>query len=194
MISIMRPDVTVGVSTIENLDTLCGGACMALLGLATPAAKRFAQVGLYLGLPLFIYCTGHMFLTGEHCNRHDTPDELIIFCVNHGQQFAITLLSIYAVWRCAKGVPGLAGKLLLWRPLVYLGTISYGLYVIHNFIHFLWRYIGTELGLPGSLMWDHRWRLPFVFAITIALAALSWHFFEKPINRLKKHFPYLPKK
>ncbi len=33
-------------------------------------------------------------------------------------------------------------------------------------------------------------KLVVVGAVTVAAAALSWHFFEEPINRLKRVFPY----
>ena len=35
------------------------------------------------------------------------------------------------IWAAAQGLPGLAGRILQWRPLTYLGKISYGLYVYH---------------------------------------------------------------
>lgn len=193
LFSLAQPEGVVGVSTIENLDTLCAGACLGLLGIDNPSAKRLVQAGLYIGLPLFLVTAGHMIITDQPHGRHETAEEPIAFWVNHGQQLAVTFLSIYAVWRCAKGVPGVIGRVLLWGPLVYLGTISYGLYVIHNFVPFMWRDLGGQAGVPDALMWDQKWRLPFILVITIGLSALSWHAFEKPINALKKHFPYLPK-
>jgi peptidoglycan/LPS O-acetylase OafA/YrhL len=32
--------------------------------------------------------------------------------------------------------------------------------------------------------------IPMFAAITIVLASLSWHLYEKPINNLKRFFPY----
>ena len=61
---------------------------------------------------------------------------------------------------------------------VYLGKISYGLYIIHYFM----RYIFESLSFPG---------VEFVYlATTILLASLSWKYFEKPINNLKRNFNY----
>jgi peptidoglycan/LPS O-acetylase OafA/YrhL len=33
-----------------------------------------------------------------------------------------------------------------------------------------------------------------VFAVSALLAALSWHLFERPINDLKRFWPYVPKR
>jgi peptidoglycan/LPS O-acetylase OafA/YrhL len=57
-------------------------------------------------------------------------------------------------------------------PLVYLGTISYGIYLLHQPIIFLLSYTH-----PILAWWS-----------TVLTAALSWRFFEAPINSLKCHF------
>ena len=80
---------------------------------------------------------------------------------------------------------------ILDRPgLQYLGKISYGLYVIHNFAPipiqaFLRRF-------PGLLVIP-RVNVLLMGVWTLALAMLSWHLFEAKINALKKHFPYSPR-
>ena len=70
---------------------------------------------------------------------------------------------------------------LAFAPLAYLGRISYGLYAFHLPV------------LRGNWM---NW-LPYGFlvprpygelALTVALAAASWRYFEGPINRLKDRF------
>jgi peptidoglycan/LPS O-acetylase OafA/YrhL len=66
-------------------------------------------------------------------------------------------------------------------PSVYLGRISYGVYIYHFFIPDFVRRLGLK---DGSV--------PFValcFLVTIAIASLSWFLFEKPINSLKSRFP-----
>jgi peptidoglycan/LPS O-acetylase OafA/YrhL len=72
-------------------------------------------------------------------------------------------------------------KAALHPKLVYLGRISYGLYVFQG--------VGLILGsafiqpyLKGGL-----W-LPFSFVITILLAILSYEFYEKPFLKLKRRF------
>ena len=44
------------------------------------------------------------------------------------------MLAGWVVLRASTGFRGPIGKLLEIKPLIYLGTISYGIYVYHNFI------------------------------------------------------------
>lgn len=74
------------------------------------------------------------------------------------------------------------------QPLVYLGKISYGLYVFHDLI----------IGLAYNT--HHRWprmlyfvnhplvTIPLTFALTVATAAVSYHYFERPILKFKERF------
>lgn len=69
---------------------------------------------------------------------------------------------------------------LACRPLVYLGTISYGFYLYHFPIIVAQGWLRAHA--PGY------WRLPelpMVVATTIAVATLSWYCVERPILGLK---------
>jgi peptidoglycan/LPS O-acetylase OafA/YrhL len=71
--------------------------------------------------------------------------------------------------------PSLLGLLLAWRPLAYIGRISYGIYLFHVPIYYLvWTYAPIQ---PTYLYW------PVVFAGSCAVAALSWTLVESPILR-----------
>jgi peptidoglycan/LPS O-acetylase OafA/YrhL len=73
-----------------------------------------------------------------------------------------------------------------FRPVAYLGKISYGLYVYHLFVI---RHLGSGIAqLHVSGLW--RLKVPLAFGITVLVAMLSWHLFEFPINNLKRFFPY----
>lgn len=74
--------------------------------------------------------------------------------------------------------------------LVYLGKISFGLYVFHYFtINFAvlgyQRLQRTGIHLPFLLL------EPLILLATIGVAALSYHFFERPLLRLKERFAYI---
>ncbi|MGD0838721.1 MAG: acyltransferase [Polyangia bacterium] len=72
-------------------------------------------------------------------------------------------------------------RVLALPPLAYLGQISYGLYLFHpNCLAWSSRYFGTYT-ITNTLVG---------LVITLAVAALSWHGFEKPINNLKHRFGY----
>lgn len=66
--------------------------------------------------------------------------------------------------------------------LVYLGTISYGLYVFHN--AFIWL-VGICLPASPTLI-----KMPLVFVLTLALGAASYRWLEQPCLKLKdRYFP-----
>lgn len=91
----------------------------------------------------------------------------------------------WVVWRAANGFDGTIGRLLSAPPLVYVGRISYGIYLAHGFAGEILGSVGvSSRALPEPL------RFVVLAASTVAVAAASWHFFEQPINRLKRHFPY----
>jgi peptidoglycan/LPS O-acetylase OafA/YrhL len=92
-----------------------------------------------------------------------------------------------------RGFRGLAGKILDLPPLQYLGKISYGLYVYHNLMPWLWRCLSgqeTRYPLPIALFTKHwmsnAWVNLFAqLGLLLIIASLSWFLFEKPINKLK---------
>ncbi|MFO0878781.1 MAG: acyltransferase [Gemmataceae bacterium] len=91
-------------------------------------------------------------------------------------------LILFGTWRLPDGW---WLRLLCLPPIVYLGRISYGLYVFHNFFY-------------GIKPWLVEWLPPLrvipapalALATTILMAVLSWHLFEAPINRLKERLSY----
>jgi peptidoglycan/LPS O-acetylase OafA/YrhL len=67
------------------------------------------------------------------------------------------------------------------RPFAYFGQISYGLYLFHpNCLGWTTRYFGNY-NLTNACIG---------LAVTLGVAMLSWHAFEKPINNLKNRFNY----
>lgn len=99
----------------------------------------------------------------------------------------------WLVYSAAAGFRGPFGRLLQSPPLNYLGKISYGLYVIHNFAISMSLGLIAWLGHPGWLEKIYAiptFRMIGFAGLTIGLAALSWHVFEKPLNNLKRKFPY----
>ena len=75
--------------------------------------------------------------------------------------------------------------------MVYLGKISYGIYLIHAFMREIVYRIFDYLGLPGD-------KSPLAIAFfstvaTIIAATVTWHVLERPINDLKRFFQYADK-
>jgi peptidoglycan/LPS O-acetylase OafA/YrhL len=75
---------------------------------------------------------------------------------------------------------------LEFKPLDYLGTISYGFYLFHNLIPSKLGFVPTWFASPT---WIHTLcALTLQFALAVLLAHLSWHLVEKRLLELKKPF------
>ena len=88
---------------------------------------------------------------------------------------------------CFLGLPLQEWRLVRGLRLVYLGTISYGLYVYHYLALLLARKI------IGAL--DARLYGPYIvlgLALTISLALVSYYVLERPFLHLKARFTHLP--
>ena len=168
---------------LSCLDTLGLGALLALRKDQKDRQSRpypFGKAGLLLGFAALA-----VFVLLRAMNQ-----ALII-------QYAIfdvgaALIAGWVVSSASIGFRGLTGKLLEIKPLVYVGTISYGIYVYHNFMSYL---MHKSFGLPSIadvIARPYAWPLDSLLkgGITISVAALSWHFFERPINNLKRYFKY----
>ncbi len=70
------------------------------------------------------------------------------------------------------------------RFLIYTGTISYGLYLLHK----------IPSGIVQTLHLDRNrfLPLPIIFVASYAIAALSWNLLEKPFLKLKRFFESEP--
>lgn len=75
------------------------------------------------------------------------------------------VLSVFAVQYAASGPAWLGTKTMVW-----LGSLSYGLY--------LWHYVFLESGMSP-------W---FALPLTFVMAVASWYLLEKPLNRWRKRF------
>lgn len=105
----------------------------------------------------------------------------------YSMKFFVVAISTFVVIKASIGFNGIGGKILEMPVLIYLGKISYGLYLFHFIIStFYERWEGSilpEISQAGI-------RFIIYFALTVLISSLSWHFFERPVNRLKRHFEY----
>ena len=95
--------------------------------------------------------------------------------------------AVFLAWVLAAALTGMNdryARLLSWAPLVYMGKISYGIYVYHVFIIVL----VSPLLVPYGLSEDHNafGRIAVLLALTFAVSSLSWHWIEQPFLSLKK--------
>lgn len=93
------------------------------------------------------------------------------------------LLSFFLVKGAIDGYKKFPGKFLENPNLVFIGKISYGIYIYHMFIPFL-----NTMYIPSSLGTVFKVILNCITLFIISL--LSWFLIEKPINSLKARFNY----
>ena len=74
-------------------------------------------------------------------------------------------------------------RALEWRPLAYVGVVSYGVYLLHKFTLHV-----ANRGLDALAITSPEARFALVLLGTVALAAVSYHAFEAPLLRLKTRF------
>lgn len=100
------------------------------------------------------------------------PSQYLHFGRVSGFAIALLLMQIYQNQR------GLVSSCLNSRPLREIGIISYGAYLFHPVIHL--HGISSFFGISASFpLWISA---TFELSVTLALAAISWRFLEKPIK------------
>lgn len=98
------------------------------------------------------------------------------------------MMFAWLIGEALSGFKGPIGRLLEFKPLIYLGKITYDIYVYHNFVPPILVAIFERLGIP----FHTPGFISFIISgtISVLIASLSWHLFEPPINNLKNRFPY----
>ena len=151
-----------------RMDLLASGALLAVLWQQPGELVKWRRWGLGLmgaGLSLLVLCTRVIAPFHAEANTilFNTLGYSLIGCVATGL-LAFTLGS----------EEGWYAKLMTWKPVRWIGLISYTSYLIHAGV--------LALVDPSSSMIVNR---VLAFAVVIAYASLSWSLLEKPILRLR---------
>lgn len=133
------------------LDTLGAGALLAL------AKDRVSVRFLRWGIPAFALCWAVPFIREGGLGIRD---------------IGIAWGGAWLVWGASRGFEGWFGEILEHPVFVYMGRISYGVYLIHLFFV--------------------RWPLAEGLIVTFALSVLMFHFWEKPFIGLKRYLKARP--
>jgi peptidoglycan/LPS O-acetylase OafA/YrhL len=161
-----------------NVDTLAAGSLLAVLD-HDPARARaralLTRAGPVVGLPLLIVAV-LLRNAGAPPLWHDSL-----------WRGALVLFYPWLVFGAARGFTGPAGALLSLRPIVYLGRISYGIYVYHVLAV---PAVGWTLARAGLAPVPPGGEVVLWTLATLVVCALSWHLVEAPIARQRRRFPY----
>jgi peptidoglycan/LPS O-acetylase OafA/YrhL len=165
-------------STPFRFDTLLVGALIALLyrGAHRETMQRIARavvaLTVFCVLPLGIFW--YFFQPAIVSNA----------ALNH--TWVLTFIALFAGALMLRTlIPGTISYRffnLRWQRVV--GTVSYGAYVFHDIPHGLYDHLVGHYFHHGA----HLIVAMVAFVVTLALAFLSYHFFEFPILRLKNRF------
>ena len=162
---------------------LTGAAAAALLVRDWPSLNRgWCLIGTRWGrrVARFLPLLG---LAGLAAATHYATGSAAEF--HHGLLIGVAIASVVVVAPVAMEQRGAIARLLALKPLVWLGTISYGVYLWHWPIFLALN--GERTGWSGPPLFAAR------CAATVAVAAVSWWLIEQPIRRWRPaRVPILP--
>lgn len=159
--------------TISHLDTLGIGCWLAYLQKYSPGTIDAAIK--YLKWPVVII-VAHIvayFIIGNYITNDYNVKQLVVLSC-----------SMFLVLFASKGFSGYSGKILETKTLLYLGKISYGIYLYHKFIPYFFHLVLNQLGVTVS-----SWiLLPVSLLLTILISHLSFRFIEQKFILAKSRF------
>jgi peptidoglycan/LPS O-acetylase OafA/YrhL len=135
----------------------------ALRGAWASAIPLIAFASLYLGCALMTLPEDNMWLA-----LTETVNAIFL---------------AYILSRSLTRMDNIYGRMLSWSPLVYLGRISYGIYVYHVFVIVALSPWLASMGVSADrhiALW-----VGTLFIVSVGLSALSWHLLEKPCSAWK---------
>jgi len=106
-----------------------------------------------------------------------------------GGHTILALLSLGLLLLCILSKEGVVARLFRQPGLIWLGTVSYGVYLFHEPI------LGLVHGAfrnqtPRIAGWADAWATVLALGCTLGLAAASWQWFERPIVALGHRVSY----
>jgi peptidoglycan/LPS O-acetylase OafA/YrhL len=179
-------EVAVIVLPFASLDTLGIGALFAVLQRLEDRSQE--PMALAATLATAIGVVGIVAFSGCHLMTHVVGAHGWLDTVGDAMLAPAALGVVYPV---ARGIQGPVGRILEWGPLVYLGKISYGLYIFHFFVPTITSMTFGWFGIPIQESFGPYTFFLLNLLVLVAISGLSWRFFEKKINDLKKYFPYV---
>ena len=101
--------------------------------------------------------------------------------------FAVWCMTL--IWFICRANRTILDWFLLHPVIRYLGTISYGLYIWHNFMGYPWYGIADYFSFPDGVTYG----IPGILGksmLTVLFASATWYGFEKPLLKYKSRFNY----
>ena len=170
------------LSLVGNTDSLMAGSFLGLLSLNS---NSFIQNKFPFKFSVVIFLIFCIVVFLNYASIFNSQTSYLLKIVLSSLTAIVSFLSITWIVFYTKA-QSILSKALTNKGLLFIGKISYGIYLYHNLVYlavdsFIYR---TNLPLPLFLI--------FILQVffTIIIAALSWHFIEKPFLRLKDKLSY----
>lgn len=142
------------------------------------AIRRHAWMSWLVALLLFVVI-GALAENPENGGYDTSGAAVIRWLVGPLVAVAAVLPAVFSAPR-----PGLPTRVLAWRPLAWVGLVSYAVFLWHNPVIAMisrlgWVHGGTQIGRAFLYV-------TIALAITIPIAALSYYYVERPFLSLKE--------
>lgn len=104
-------------------------------------------------------------------------------------EYFFSVVCAFVIYRASlNGFKGIAAPVLSHEVTVFLGKISYGLYIYHLFMTaFFWDFLAPRFQIQVH---DKHMIWLIYFILTVIMALFSYYVIEKPANALKRYFNY----
>jgi peptidoglycan/LPS O-acetylase OafA/YrhL len=166
-------------------DALGIGALLAIWHQNAIWMHRLRILQLWICLPAFLIIQAAPFWTGQVRSQLTESIRILVMVI------AFSGL----IDQAARGIRGPIGQLLASQPLMVVGRISYGVYLIHNFVPelLMWFLDWSTFGRHELTLLHPGLRFCVLWVTTLVLAGLSWLFLEEPCLQLKHKFSSPPR-
>jgi peptidoglycan/LPS O-acetylase OafA/YrhL len=159
-------------------DALAGGALLVMIETRPHLRRWLMRAAILAGIPW-------VFLTlGADLGFFELSLAASLI-VQDGLQNIASMGLVAAV---RVGITGPVGRFLLFKPLRFLGAISYGMYLYHAAVLVI---VTKVIERVDGLTFAYGAPLFFVTTTaTFVVATASWYILERPLLRLKQRYPY----
>jgi len=169
-----------------NTDSLAIGGLLAFYR-ETGSSSRLeytflVKTGIRFALPCFIALQFFRYAAGEAAFRSES------LYVGFNDFFA-SIVFVALISSVTSNSKTFLTVLLSFKPVRYIGKVSYGIYLYHLFLRHGIQVITDWFHLP--LPPEGLSRFALYTALSVLVAVVSWELVERPLNSMKKAHPYV---